>query len=84
MCLERADKGCVMGAVSDVQKATSLVGRWLERSPVAGENDKSDKLPGEIVIERDTVVLVDVTIGRGCSSVKASKQYRVIDIHDKY
>ena len=27
MCLERADKGCIKGAVSDVRKATYLVGR---------------------------------------------------------
>ena len=33
---------------------------------------------------RDTVVLADVTVGRGRSSVKVSKLYRVIDIHDKY
>ena len=36
------------------------------------------------MIERDTVVLVDVTFGHGGSSVKISKQYCVIDIHDKY
>ena len=27
MCLERADKGCIKGSVSDVRKAKSLVGR---------------------------------------------------------
>ena len=84
MSLERADKGCIKGAVSDVGKAKSLVGRWLERSKAAGENDKVNKRPGETVIERDTVVLADVTVGRGRSSVKVSKMYRVIDIHDKY
>ena len=49
-----------------------------------GENDKANKQPGETVIERDTVVLADVTVGRGRSSVKVSKMYRVLDIHDKY
>ena len=36
------------------------------------------------MIERDTVVLADVAVGRGCSSVKVSKQYRVTDIHGNY
>ena len=31
MCLERSDKGCIKGSVSDVRKTKSLVGRWLER-----------------------------------------------------
>ena len=56
----------------------------MERSKTAGENDKTIKIPGETVIERDTVVLANVTVGRGRSSVKVSKMYRVIDIHDKY
>ena len=53
---------------------------------VAGENGKANKLSGVTVIERErcAVVSADVTIGRGGSSVKVSKQYRVIDIHDKY
>ena len=37
MCLEKADKGNIKDAVNDVRKAKSLVGRWLERSPVAGK-----------------------------------------------
>ena len=34
--------------------------------------------------ERDTVILADVTVGNGGSSVKVSKQYCVIDTHEKY
>ena len=63
-CLEKADKGNIKVAVINVRKAKSLVGRWLERSPVASENDAVNKLPGETLIERDTVVLVDVAVGR--------------------
>ena len=84
MFLDKADKENIKDAVSDVRKAKSLVERWLERSQVAGENGKANKLPGEPLIERHTVVLADVTVGRGGSSVKLSKQYCVIDIHDKY
>ena len=58
--------------MSDVRKTKSLVGRWLGRSPVADENDMANKLPGETLIERGTVVLADVAVGRGRSSVKVS------------
>ena len=37
MCLEKADKGNIKDVVSDVRKAKSLVGRWLERSQIAGK-----------------------------------------------
>ena len=30
------------------------------------------------------MVLVDVVVGQRGSSVKAQKQYRVVDIHNKY
>ena len=38
------------------------------------------------MIERDTIVLADVAVGRGRGrdSVKVSKQYRVVNIHVKY
>ena len=32
----------------------------------------------------ETVALADVAVGRERDSVKVSKQYRVVDIHDKY
>ena len=84
MCLEKADKGNIKDAVSSARKAKSLVGRWLGRLPVAGKNNTANELPGENLIERDTVVLADVAVGRGRDSVKVTKQYRVVDIHDKY
>ena len=84
MCLEKADKGNIKDAVSSARKAKSLVGRWLERSPVAGKNNTGNMLPRENLIERDTVVMADVAVRRGGDSVKVSKQYRVVDIHDKY
>ena len=56
MCLERADKGCIKGSVRGVQKAKSLVGRWLERPSTNETSGKTDHDFVEIVIERDTVV----------------------------
>ena len=84
MCLEKADNGNIKDPVSGARKAKSLVGRWLESSQIAGKNDVTNKLHGETLIERDTVVLAEVVVGRGRSGAKVLKQYRVIDIHDKY
>ena len=84
MCLEKADKGSIKGSVNGIRKAKSLVGRWLERSQAAETSDKPSDLSGETVIERDTVVSAEVAVGRGASSTKVLKQYRVLDIHDKY
>ena len=36
------------------------------------------------LVERDTVILTNVTIGRGASSVTVAKHYRVVDVQDKY
>ena len=74
MCLEKTDKGNIKDAVSNVRKAKSLVGKWLERSPVAGKNDTVNKFLGEILIERDTVVFADVAVGHGRDSAKVLKQ----------
>ena len=84
MCLERADKGCIKGSVSDIRKAKSLVGRWLKRPSTSETSGNTDNNSVEIVIERDTVVSAHVKVGRGSSSVKVLEQYRVLDIHDKY
>ena len=56
MCLERVDKGCIKGSVSDIRKAKSLVGRWLERPSTSETSGKTDNDSAENVIERDTVV----------------------------
>ena len=46
------------------------------------QNDVANKLPGETLIEEDTVVLAEMVVERGRSSAKALKQYRAIDIHE--
>ena len=84
MCPEKTDKGCINGSVSDVRKTKSLVGGWLERPSTSETSGKTDNDSVEIVIERDTMVSAYVKVGRGSSSVKVLKQYRVLDIHDKY
>ena len=59
MCLEKTDKGNIKDAVSDARKVKSLVGRWLERSQIAGKHDVANKFHGETLIESDTVVLAE-------------------------
>ena len=63
MCLERADKGCIKGSISNVRKAKSLVGKWLERPSTSETSAKTDNVSSEIVLERETVVSVHVKVG---------------------
>ena len=84
MCLEKTDKGSIKGSVSGVRKAKSLVGRWLERPQAAETRHEPGNPSGESIVERDTVVSAEVVVGQGASSTKVLKQYRVLDIHDKY
>ena len=35
-------------------------------------------------IERDTIISVNVIVGRGASSDTVKKHYRVVDVHKKY
>ena len=55
----------IKGSASDVRKAKSLVGRWLERPNTSETSGKTDNDSVEIVIEGDTVVSAHVKVGRG-------------------
>ena len=81
-CLEGKDRGSLKGAVSSIRKANSLVGRWLDKS--GGAVSASTPIPKEDLIERDTIISANVTVGRGASSITVAKHYRVLDVHDKY
>ena len=56
----------------------------MERPSTSETSGNADDDSGDIVIERDTVVSAHVKVGRGGSSVKVLKKYRVLDIHEKY
>ena len=81
-CLEAKDRGSLKGSISSVRKAKSIVGRWLDKSGEGGETSAStlDSIP----IERDTLVTANVDVGEGASRVTIKKEYRVVDIHEKY
>ena len=81
-CLESEDKESSKGTASYARKAKSLVARWLRKSGNAASARGPDRSTDDI--ERDTVVTANVTIGRGARKLTYPKQYRVLDIHDKY
>ena len=56
----------------------------MERHNTSETSGQIDNDSGEIVIERDTVVSAHAKLGQWSSSVKVLKQYRVLNIHDKY
>ena len=62
-CLESETN--VAESTSFARKAKSLVQRWLEK-PADSITTVGDVLqPDDIVIERDTIVLLNVKLGRG-------------------
>ena len=80
-CLERKDN--IKGSMSLIRKGKSLVQRWLTKPTNAKE--PSDKFEvGDVLIERDVVVLVDVKVGSGSAASVVPLSYRVVDIYDKY
>ena len=80
-CLERKDN--IKGSMSLIRKGKSLVQRWLTKPTNAKEpNDKFEV--GDVLIERDVVVLVDVKVGSGSTASVVPLPYRVVDIYDKY
>jgi len=38
----------------------------------------------EVIIERDTIVIVKVKVGRGAAAANISCSYREMEIYDKY
>ena len=81
-CLEGKDKGSLRGAVSSMRKAKSLVGRWLDKP--SGSESAPNSIPTDILIERNIIILVNVSVGRGALGITMAKPYRVVDVHEKF
>ena len=83
-CLEGESK--VVGAMSAARKAKSLVQRWLAKAVdiVLPRGDVTDALTvNEVIIERDTIVVENVKVGRGARAANVACNYRVVEIYDK-
>ena len=58
--------------------------RWTVKKVGRSPASKSSLSSRDIIIERDTIVLVKVKIGRGASAATVSHPFRVVNIFDKY
>ena len=81
-CLANEDRRGCTGSASYTRKAKSLVARWLDKTSNVVSACGPDRSTDDI--ERDTVVAANVTAGRGARKMTFLKQYRVLNIHDKY
>ena len=81
-CLEGKYRVSLKGDVSSVRKAKSLVGRWLDK--LSGAASNSSTSPVDNRIEIDMIISENVILGRGASSVTVAKNYRVVDVQEKY
>ena len=80
-CLEGKEN--MQGAASLVRKAKSLVQRWFTKA-VNGKDESKLHEKWETLIQRDVVVLVNVTVGKGATASTVPQYFRVVDIYDKH
>ena len=50
----------------------------------SGSESAPTSIPTDILIERDTIILVNVSVGCGASRITMAKPYLVVDVHDKF
>ena len=80
-CLEGKDT--VSGAVSFARKSKSLLGRWIGNA-VDSSLGRDALANNEVVIERDTIVLIHSKFGTGASAATVACHFRVVNIYEKY
>jgi len=81
-CLEGKDH--IQGSISSAKKTKSLVHCWLAK-PINGMAEGGTTVvDGDILIERDVVILVSVKIGTGANAATVIYPYFVVDIYDKH
>jgi len=84
-CIEGGKAGA--GAVSFARKAKSLVQRWLAKSvDTIAMSTGADLLAAnnDIIIERNTILLLSIKIGRGASATNVACHFRVMEVYEKY
>jgi hypothetical protein len=81
-CLEGKDT--VSGAVSFERKSKSLLGRWIGKAADSGLGKDALVSNNQVVIERDTIILVNSKFGTGARAATLSCHFRVVNIYEKY
>ena len=72
--------GKIKGSIGTARTANSLIGRWTAKV----FTEQKDARGEGILIERDTIVLENVKIGRGASATTYPCQFRVTALYDKW
>jgi len=84
-CIESGKAG--NGSVSFARKAKSLVQRWLAKSvdtiTLSTGPDTLD-VKNDIIIERNTIVILTVKFGQGATAADVSCHFRVMEVYAKY
>ena len=80
-CLERKDN--IKGAINLIHKGKLLVQHQLTK-PASAIEKKGTCETGDILIERDIVLLVNTKIGTGASASDITLPYHVVHIYNKH
>mmetsp|Transcript_21089 Transcript_21089/g.45741 ORF Transcript_21089/g.45741 Transcript_21089/m.45741 type:complete len:265 (+) Transcript_21089:660-1454(+) len=73
-----------VGTVSFARRAKSLVERWLAKAVDFMSSDADALDSNDVVIERNTILLVNVKVSRGASAANVACHYRVMEVYEKY
>ena len=74
----------VQGALGTERKAKSLFGRWTTKGGGGTKLQNDSTMNDRILIERDTIVLVNTKSGIGSTSTIIMKPFRVLTIYEKF
>ena len=77
-------RDATVGTVSFARRAKSLVERWLAKSVDFVSSDVDALDSNDVIIERDTILLVNVKVGRGATAANVACLYRVMEVYEKY
>ena len=71
--------------MSFARKAKSLISCWLAKAVDIITSSDADALSNnDVIIERDTILLVNVKFGTGASAANVACHFRVMEIYEKY
>ena len=74
----------IAGSVSFARKAKSLVQRWLAKPVNCMSSGENALQTNDVIIERDTIVLLNVKFGKGASAATVQINFRVMEVYEKH
>ena len=60
-----------------------MVERWLAKTPGTGKlTDVDSPITNEVIIERNTIVLLNIKVGRGDTATHVLESFCVVEVYE--